>query len=166
MEKMLRGNRWFIRNSDAALRHDLAVNGQHPFAVVICCSDSRVIPEAIFGTTFGELFVIRVAGNVLGDHQLGSIQYAVEHLGVRTVVMLGHTQCGAIGAALEGHVQGYVASVIGEIRLAIGPETDPGAAARLNVRHGVKRIREAFPDPDLDIRGAVYDIAGGTVEWL
>ena len=72
-----------------------AAEGQKPYAIVISCSDSRVIPEAIFSAGIGDLFVIRVVGNVLDNHQLGSIEYAAEHLGVKLIVMLGHTGCGA-----------------------------------------------------------------------
>ena len=76
-------------------------NGQKPYAVIIACSDSRVIPEFIFSAGIGDLFVIRVAGNVIDNHQLGSIEYAVEHLGCRLVVVLGHTLCGAVGASTQ-----------------------------------------------------------------
>lgn len=77
------------------------VNGQHPFAVVICCSDSRVAPEVIFDQGLGDIFVIRNAGNVLDEHVLGSIEYAVHHLGVNLVIVLGHESCGAVGAAMK-----------------------------------------------------------------
>lgn len=77
------------------------VNGQHPFAVVICCSDSRVTPEVIFDQGLGDIFVIRNAGNVIDDHVLGSIEYAVYHLGVNLVIVLGHESCGAVGAAMK-----------------------------------------------------------------
>lgn len=169
-ERLAAGNRASIEAESAALREDLALNGQHPYAVVICCSDSRVIPEWIFSAGPGDLFVIRVAGNVLDDHQLGSIEYAVEHLGCGLVVMLGHTGCGAVGAALDGHGGGYVSSIIRDILEAVGSERDPDRACRLNVQHGVERIRQAFADNqeicDLEVRGAVYDIMTGAVEWL
>ena len=76
-------------------------NGQQPYAIVIACSDSRVIPESIFCAGIGELFTIRLAGNVIDDHQLGSIEYAVEHLGTNLVVVLGHTGCGAVDARIR-----------------------------------------------------------------
>lgn len=164
IDRLRKGNLKFLRHSDDGLRKDLAANGQHPYAVVVCCSDSRVVPELIFNAIPGDLFVIRVAGNVLDDHQLGSIQYAVEHLGTELVVMLGHTHCGAIGAALAGHGEGYVESIIDEIIEAVGTVKDPDEAARLNVIYGVKRIREALPGAD--VRGAVYDIESGEVSWM
>ena len=101
IQKLAAGNLEYIHQSDEELRLDTARNGQHPCAIVICCSDSRVIPEQIFSATIGELFVIRVAGNVIGNHQLGSIEYAAAHLGCKLIVMLGHTGCGAVGAALD-----------------------------------------------------------------
>ena len=83
IERLLAGNRRYRESSDAALREQTAVHGQHPRAIVIACSDARVIPEEIFDAVLGELFVIRVAGNVLDNHQLGSIEYAAAHLGWR-----------------------------------------------------------------------------------
>src|SRR5207253_8806048 len=74
---------------------------QHPFAVIVSCSDSRVPPEIVFDQGLGDLFVVRVAGNVIDDHSLGSIEYAVDHLGVRLIVVLGHQSCGAVKAAKE-----------------------------------------------------------------
>ena len=87
IERLIQGNREYLANSDAAPRERLATEGQHPYAVIITCSDSRDIPEVLFNAAIGELFVIRVAGNVLADHELGSVEYAVEHLGCRLVVM-------------------------------------------------------------------------------
>ena len=155
-----------------ARRLDTAQNGQHPYAIVIACADSRVVPESIFSAGLGDLFVIRVAGNVIGDTQLGSIQYAAGHLGVKTVVVLGHTNCGAVGAAMAGGAGGYVGFLTGEIAKAIGAEQDDFRASAKNVGYGVSRIREALkddrecPSDSLDILGAVYHIDTGTVDWL
>ena len=154
-----------------ALRRTTADQGQAPYAIVIACSDSRVIPEAIFSAGIGELFVIRVAGNVLDNHQLGSIEYAAAHLGCKLILVLGHTGCGAVGAALHGGGEGYVSYLTDEILRAIGRERDPDKACRKNVLHGVETIRAAFrehpeiPSADLDILGAVYDIGTGLVRW-
>ncbi len=164
------GNRIFTETGDRALRARTARDGQQPYAVVICCSDSRVIPELIFHAGIGELFVIRVAGNVLDRHQLGSVEYAAGHLGCRLVVVLGHTNCGALGAALDGHAQGCVASIVDDIQAAIGDERDPLRACSRNVQHGVRRIRAAFRDApglaDVQTLGAIYDIESGAVTWL
>ena len=169
-ERLAEGNRRYLSEGCGMLRERTAKDGQHPYAIVVCCSDSRVIPERIFSAGLGELFVIRVAGNVLDDHQLGSIEYAADHLGCRFVLILGHTGCGAVAAALSGHAGGIVSYITNEIRSAIGMETDPDEACRLNVRHGVETVRKALSDcpgiADLKVAGAVYDIAAGTVEWI
>ncbi len=166
-EKLIEGNRRYCAAGYDARREQTAKEGQHPYAIVICCSDSRVIPEKIFSADIGDLFVIRVAGNVLDRHALGSIEYAAEHLGCSLVLMLGHTGCGAVAAALSGHAAGFVSAITDDIRAAIGMETDPDAACRKNVLHGVNTIRKAFASlPELEIAGAVYDIATGEVEWL
>ena len=170
VEKLNDGNRQYLLTTDKNLLHETASNGQHPYAIVICCSDSRVIPEQIFSASVGDLFVIRVAGNVLEHHQLGSIEYAAAHLGCRLIVMLGHTHCGAVDAALCGHTDGYVSYITEDIVEAIGNEKDPAKAAELNVLHGVKRIRDEFAEhPEIegiDVRGALYDIESGSVKWL
>ena len=170
IEKLNNENRQFLRTSDKTLLEDTAQNGQHPYAIVICCSDSRVIPEQIFSASVGDLFVIRVAGNVLDNHQLGSIEYAAAHLHCGLIVMLGHTHCGAVDAAISGHADGYISYITEDILEAVGNERNPLAAAKLNVLHGVKRIRDEFAEhPEIegiDVRGALYDIEKGTVEWL
>ena len=169
-ERMKEANRYYIAHGNDALLRETAEHGQHPYAVVICCSDSRVIPEQIFHADVGDLFVIRVAGNVLDRHQIGSVEYAVSHLGCKLVLMLGHTGCGAVGAALHGEADGHISFITKDIQKAIGMERDPDEACRLNVVHGVNILREAFlteSDPaDVEIKGAVYDIKTGAVEWL
>ncbi len=170
IEKMYAGSRQYLLTSDKALLEDTARNGQHPYAIVICCSDSRVIPEQIFSASVGDLFVIRVAGNVLDNHQLGSIEYAAAHLDCRLIVMLGHTHCGAVDAALSGHTDGFISYITDDILEAVGAERDPLKAVRLNVLHGVDRIRKEFAEHpeigEIEVRGAVYDIERGTVEWI
>lgn len=169
-EILSEGNRYYLAHGDDAKRTCLARDGQSPYAVVVCCADSRVVPEQIFHADLGELFVIRVAGNVLDRFALGSIEYAVGHLGCRFVLMLGHTGCGAVAATIEGHAGGYVSFITDEIREAIGMERDPAVACKLNVAHGMERICEAFAsDPafkTVEVAGAVYDIASGAAEWL
>ena len=169
-QRLISGNRNYIQNGNAELRIQTAEHGQQPYAIVISCSDSRVIPEEIFSADIGEIFVIRVAGNVLDNHQLGSIEYAAAHLGCKLVVLLGHTGCGAVSAALNGHHDGFITYIVEDILEAVGEEKNPDAACRLNVRHGVERIRNEFADhPEVsgvEIVGAVYDIRSGEVEWL
>lgn len=87
--------------NQSKIRREKLIAGQHPFAVILTCSDSRVVPELIFDQGLGDLFVIRNAGNVIDEHVLGSIEYAVKHLGVNLVVVMGHESCGAVGAAMK-----------------------------------------------------------------
>lgn len=164
IERLQEVNRRYMASDEGTLRIKLATEGQHPYAVVVCCSDSRVIPERIFDASLGELFVIRVAGNVLDRHQIGSIEYATGHLGCKLVIMLGHTGCGAVAAALEGHADSYVSYIVDDIRKAIGNVRDPYEACRLNVIHGVEILKRELEG--VEIRGAVYDILTGEVRWL
>ncbi len=169
-KRMNQGNEQFQKKSSEELRHKTAKEGQHPYAIVICCSDSRVIPEQIFDADIGDLFVIRVAGNVLDNHQLGSIEYAASHLDCNQIIVLGHTKCGAVSAALSGHSDGFIRYITEDIQEAIGQEKDPDQACRLNVLHGMDRLRKEFAKhPEIDqveISGGIYDIVSGQVEWL
>ncbi|MDE5667303.1 MAG: carbonic anhydrase [Clostridia bacterium] len=146
------------------LRAVTSRNGQKPYAVIIACSDSRVIPEYIFSAGIGELFVIRVAGNVIDNHQLGSIEYATEHLGCKLVVVLGHTQCGAVGACLKQN-GGFVRFITDEIRRAVGDETDAVKASILNVKQSVAKIRKLINGDGLQVVGALYRTDSGKVEF-
>ena len=169
-ERLIAGNRTYMESGDQERRLETAENGQYPCAIVIACSDSRVIPEQIFSVGIGDLFVIRVAGNVLDNHQLGSIEYAAAHLECKLILLLGHTDCGAVSAALSGHHDGFITYIVEDILETIGEERDPSQACRLNVTHGVEKIRKEFEDhpemPDVTVAGAVYDIRTGEVEWL
>ena len=180
LERLKQGNKTYVEcgkdlgDVSAAIRMKTAREGQHPYAIVITCSDSRVVPDAVFAAGIGELFVIRVAGNVLDNHQLGSIEYAFSHLDANLIVMLGHTHCGAIAAAQHSHGSDdmYIKYIVDDIKEAVGDEPDDYKATVLNVRHGVKTIEDAFEDhpelehKDLDVIGAVYDIETGIVSWL
>ncbi len=167
---LAQGNRKYVESSDPALRLETAEQGQKPYAIVVCCSDSRVIPEKIFSADIGDLFVIRVAGNVLDRHQLGSIEYAAGHLDCDHIIVLGHTCCGAVTAALTGETDGFIRYITDDIKLAIGNERDPYRACCLNVRHAVERLEREFAEHpevgDAVIEGAVYDIRSGEVEWI
>lgn len=107
------------------------LQGQHPFAAILCCSDSRVPPELLFGQGLGELFVVRNAGSVLDDVVVGSLEYAVEHLGVRLIVVLGHEKCGAVTAAVTapGRADGHLGAIMRSIQPALdkvrGMDGDP-----------------------------------------
>ena len=169
-KRMDQGNADYRKTSSSERRLRTAKEGQHPYAIVICCSDSRVVPEYIFKADIGDLFVIRVAGNVLDNHQLGSVEYAAAHLGCSQIIVLGHTGCGAVSAALSGHSDGFIQFITEEIQEAIGEEKDPGKACRLNVAHAMKILEKEFAKhPEIDrveISGAVYDIESGQVEWM
>ena len=161
-------------NGDISRRVRLATwaKGQSPYAIIVTCSDSRVIPESIFSAGIGELFVIRLAGNVIDDYQLGSIEYAAGHLGCRLVVVLGHTHCGAVDAAIHYEPEGYIKYITDEIKKAIGDEKDPYKASCRNVRHSVQEIEKSLcihhmeEETGLRVVGAMYHIEDGSVEFL
>ncbi|MDE5939269.1 MAG: carbonic anhydrase [Lachnospiraceae bacterium] len=151
------------------IRQKTCDEGQTPYAIVITCSDSRVIPESIFTAGIGELFTIRVAGNVMDNHQLGSVEYAADHLGTNLVVVLGHTHCGAVGAAVSSDPSGFVKYITDEIKKAIGDEKDELKASCLNVERSVSIIKEKLnltDESSLKVCGAIYHIDSGKVEFL
>jgi carbonic anhydrase len=157
--------------------------GQRPFAVIVGCSDSRVGPELIFDCNLGELFVVRVAGSTVSQEGLGSIVYAVEHLGAPLVVVLGHTKCGAVGAAVDvatKHVDlhGSLLNMVLPIMPAVleAQEKHPAdlqdAAIRQNVRDVAARLKvadgtlaEKLSEGRLKILSATYDLASGLVAF-
>ena len=179
LDRLIQGNENFkeIPVNPTALtqeqREHTAQHGQSPLAVVLCCSDSRVPPEHIFHTGIGELFVVRNAGNLIGPFALGSVEYAVEHLGTPLVLLMGHTNCGAVGAALSSAQEsGGLAEILAEIRAAIGPESDPIAAARKNVLHSLATLgrspilQELHQQGKVGFAAAIYDIRTGHVDFL
>ena len=171
LKKLKEGNQLYLTsetnpgNISAQLRKTTCDEGQSPYAVIVTCSDSRVIPESIFSAGIGELFVIRVAGNVMDNHQLGSIEYAADHLGTKLVVILGHDHCGAVGAAVHDDPSGHVKFITDEIRKAIGDEKDELRACCLNVERSVGIVKESLKG-DIEVKGAVYHIEDGAVEFL
>ena len=173
LEKLKEGNKRYLTAAanpgdvSPAVRKQTCDEGQFPYAVVITCSDSRVIPEAIFTAGIGELFAIRVAGNVMYRHQLGSVEYATEHLGSPLVVVLGHDHCGAVGAALHDEPGGHIKYLTDEIRKAIGDEKDELKASCLNVKRSVSVIKESLDiEEGTVVCGAIYHIESGEVEFL
>ncbi|MBE5862729.1 MAG: carbonic anhydrase [Lachnospiraceae bacterium] len=176
LQKLKEGNALYVSadtfHSDVSsktLEH-FAKNGQKPYAIIITCSDSRVIPERIFHAAIGDLFTIRVAGNVIDDHQLGSIEYAAGHLGTKLVVVLGHTGCGAVHAAINHDPSGFIKYITDEIKRAIGKEKDDYKAALLNVEQSVRTIESSLEiqkdeEEGLRVIGAIYRIEDGTVEF-
>jgi carbonic anhydrase len=152
----------------AAKRRAELTKTQHPFAIIISCSDSRVPPEIIFDQGLGDLFVLRVAGNVLNDESLGSIEYAVDHLAVRLIVALGHQSCGAVKAAKQtiaakaeapGHIQSLVRAIRPAVEATVDDKLD--ATIEANVKNVVQALRSSTPilKPKVD-SGEVHVIGG------
>jgi carbonic anhydrase len=160
-------------------RAELA-NTQHPFAVILGCADSRTGPETLFDQGLGDLFIVREAGNVVDDHSLGSIEYAVEHLHSPLVVVLGHERCGAVAAARDtlaahGHAPGHIESLVDAIRPAVEATAgqDAEATCRANIRNVVKALRSSEPilhhmaeSGEITVVGAYYDLDTGKVTFL
>ncbi len=186
------GNERFARglalrpHADADRRRELA-KGQAPFAVVVTCSDSRLSPELIYDQGLGDLYVLRSAGNISdGDANLGSIEYAVEHLGSRLIVIMGHSKCGAVSAAVSG-VKKDDHSHIDELAAMLKPAADqakdkvgglhkddliPEAIEKnveLQIRNLIKgsaSVREKVEAGEVKIIGGVYSLENGRVSWL
>ena len=143
--------------------------GQHPFAVVLCCSDSRVAPEILFDQQLGDLFVIRNAGNVVDEDVLGSVEYAVEHLGSPLVVVLGHSSCGAVTAACQGgELPGHIVDIAKRIKPSISLDCCINDNARRHAERMAQLIREnpIVEHLKVTVVAAFYDIASGVVEWM
>jgi carbonic anhydrase len=133
-----------------ARQRELVVR-QHPHAEILSCADSRVPPEIIFDQGLGDLFVVRVAGNVASDTEIGSLEYGAEHLHIPLLVVLGHESCGAVTAAVQdGEAAGHIASLVSLIKPAVdksrGMSGDPIAnAIRINVQMVVQQLRSSTP---------------------
>lgn len=175
LEKLKQGNKRYLTATanpgdiSARLRKMTCDEGQSPYAIIVTCSDSRVIPESIFSAGIGELFVIRVAGNVMDKHQIGSVEYAADHLGSPLVVVMGHDHCGAVDAAINHNPEGYIKYITDEIRKAIGDVKDAYQASCLNVKQSVAAIKDSLKlddDNKLKVCGAIYHIEDGSVEFL
>jgi carbonic anhydrase len=188
LAKLAQGNHRYVigqslrPHQDEARRSEIA-SGQKPFAAVIGCSDSRTPPEILFDQGLGDLFVVRLAGNVLDEAALGSIEFAVSKLGVRLVLVLGHEKCGAVSAAVEALKSGQPASahlsgIVEAIKPAVASVKDePGDlvenAVRANVKSIVEKLRTSGPvlaplvnGGQLQIVGSRYDLDNGQVEFL
>jgi carbonic anhydrase len=152
---------------------------QHPFAVILGCADSRVPPELLFDQGLGDLFVIRVAGNILDDGTLASIEFATAELGVPLVMVLGHERCGAVKATLEGgEIPGHISRLVDAIKPAVaqikGQAGDPlDNAVRANIAMVVGQIKSSRPilaklveQGKLKVVGARYDLDTGAIEMI
>ena len=188
--KLKFGNEQFAKGAlqtpkvDEMIRYTLETEGQHPFAVVVSCSDSRVPPEIIFNQGLGDLFVVRVAGNIVNEENLASIEYAVEHLKASLIVVLGHTHCGAVKAAVSGkhlkghlpHLVAHIEPVIRQLRHTHPHLKDDALVERViqeNVRYTIRVIlerseivRKHYEAGKVQFAGGVYHLREGKVEWL
>ncbi len=176
LERLKRGNARFVERAraDGPSRAELA-RGQHPLAVVLGCADSRVAPEIVFDADLGELFVVRVAGNVANRASIASIEFAVARLGVRLVIVLAHENCGAVAAALEGADAGKNLNHLLEHitpALQASGESDADAVARRSARLNAERLtaessilREVALRDGLRIVTAFLSVSTGAVEF-
>jgi carbonic anhydrase len=149
---------------------------QHPIAIVIACSDSRSSPELIFDQTIGDLFVVRTAGNLVDEYALGSIEYAVNYLGVRLIVVMGHTHCGAVSAAVGSPTaSGNIQSLVRDIQPAViatrdGDGNHIEAAIKENAHLVAGKISQAAEFSEsvsgLKILTALHDLETGKVHWI
>ena len=146
LEQLLDGNKRFVGatlshpHQDGAHRISLG-KGQHPFAAILTCADSRVPPEVLFDQGLGDLFVVRVAGNILNDQLLGSLEYATSHLSTPVIMVLGHTKCGAVGAVATGaELDGHIASLAPAIQPAVDKVKDQEGDLTDNASREVARM--------------------------
>ena len=162
-------------------RAELSTGGQHPFAVVVGCSDSRVPPEVIFDQALGDIFVVRVAGNIMDEVALGSVEYGAEHLHTPLLVVLGHEQCGAVKATIDGgEAPGSIGAIVGKIQPAVAKARNSGAsghdlyekATDLNILATVAEIKESPVIKELmhmgklTVVGAKYHLRSGKVVFM
>lgn len=195
LARLREGNRRFVSDTgggealiDTARRRELA-SGQAPFAIVLGCSDSRVPAEIVFDQGLGDLFVIRVAGNVVAPSQVGSVEFAAESFGTRLVVVLGHSGCGAVAATLEDLARPIesrsrnIRSIVDRIRPAVEPLMAAGLADRPEVlaheavranirasadhlRHGSQLLEQLIDEQGLRVVGAEYSLDSGEVDFF
>ena len=177
--RFMHGN---IKSFDVKSKRLKLAGKQQPFAIIVTCSDSRVPPELVFDQSLGDLFVIRVAGNIVDSAGLGSIEYAAEHLGSNLVVVLGHESCGAVSAAIAGgSLPPNIQSIVNKIAPAVSHARAEhpadslllGRAIELNVHEQMHNIinhsdllREKVNNKSLVVIGAEYQLGTGNVVWL
>jgi carbonic anhydrase len=191
LARLRAGNRRFVSGAGEALRqwHPGLVNAQRPFAVVLGCADSRAPAEFVFDQGLGDLFVIRVAGNIVAPSLVGSVEFAAENVGVRLVVVMGHTQCGAVGATVRtlshpidtsknqmsivNRIRPQIAHLANRADLAADPQALYDAAVTANALASARELRLSSPSlQEMQVSGrvaivaAVYDLSTGVVTFL
>lgn len=182
LNRLKEGNARFVSDSldgklqDTVRRTELAT-GQQPFAIVLSCADSRVVPELAFDTGLGELFVVRVAGNVANTSSIGSIEYAVAHCGSKVIVVMGHQSCGAVTAAIGGGDNGYnINNLLSHVTPAVhacGAGADVNTVVKKNAELTVEElknrsaiIKDAVESGSVKVVPAYYNLDSGKVEFL
>lgn len=177
LEELKQGNERFRASTPLARPENLSVHlkGQEPKAAVLSCSDSRVPSELIFNQGIGDLFIVRVAGNIATSTQIGSLEFAVEVLHCPLIVVLGHGHCGAVEAALapaDQSLPDHLIPILADIRTGLGDVTDLDQAIHSNVQHTIAELlhhstllQTRTEAGSLGIVGAVYDIGSGQVEF-
>ena len=175
------GNKRFVSNQLSSFQHDLDILKQHtvekqePFAAVLSCADSRVPVELVFDQSIGHIFVTRVAGNVVTPEIIGSLEYGAAVLGTKVILVMGHSGCGAVKAAIQGkEVPGQISSLFPHIQAAVdqaGP--DLAAAAKANAKNQATLLREASTvissmakEGKVKVIAGYYDLGSGAVELL
>jgi carbonic anhydrase len=189
IKKLKDGNKRYttgksIRPNQTQARRKETAKGQQPFVSVLSCSDSRVPVEIIFDQGIGDIFIVRVAGNVIDTNEIGSLEYGVGHLATPLILVLGHTHCGAVAAAVkDATVQGSIVPLVEKIIPAVyrAKEKNPtlvgdtlmARATEENIWQSIKDlllrspiIREQIKDMKLRVVGAIYDIENGKIHWL
>jgi carbonic anhydrase len=185
LEKLKKGNARFVernmRTRDWMAKVPATASGQHPYAAILACMDSRNPIEIIFDQGIGDVFGIRIAGNIVNDDELGSMEYATKVVGVKLIVVLGHTSCGAVKGAIDDAKLGNLTGLLAKIRPAVsasGPGSSKDDAyvtkvAQANVSQAIKEIREKSPTikEQLDagtvgLVEAMYDVSTGKVTFL
>lgn len=184
-EFLMEGNERFVSNLKKDHDHLETINetrdGQYPFAVILSCMDSRTSAELIFDQGLGDLFSIRVAGNVVNDDIIGSIEYAVKYVGSKLLVVLGHTSCGAVNSAVNGVEDGHITGLLNRIRPSISRaklKTDAECkhgdkVVYANVENSLQEViskspivNELFTSGKIGLLGAVYNVENGAVDFF
>ncbi len=184
LKTLMEGNQRYVSSQtvcheDWTAQRTALAEAQAPFAIVVSCSDSRVPPEIIFDQALGRLFVVRIAGNIVDDFAIGSIEYGVNVLGAKLILVLGHANCGAVDAALKGlrfdnHIQEVLKAIEPAIRSSKeAPKKSLEEAIKANVRHVEEMIRKSKPvlahaikKKSIHLYGGYYDLKSGKVELL
>jgi len=181
LAKLKSGNARFVASAASSSKPTRArraetAQSQHPFALIVGCSDSRTPPEILFDQNIGDLFVVRSAGEVVDNYGLGSIEYAVEHLGARLIVVLGHERCGAVAAAVASDsAPGHVGNIVRTIRPAVeAVRNQPGDQLTNAIKSNVDRVTDKIRRKaelgslatSVRVVEAYYDLDTGKVEWL